>query len=253
MSKNDKKLEGKVALITGGNSGIGLATAKLFKDQGAKVIVTARSKDSFEKAQKEIGQHFDVIQADISQPSEIDSLYRQIKSKYGSLNILFANAGVALFRPTAESDTEFFDVQFNTNVRGLFYTVQKALPLLATGSTVVLNSSVVSTKGIPGAAVYSATKAAVRSFARTWTAEIPVSQVRFNVLSPGPIETPIYSKMGMPAEALKAFGEQMTAAVPAHRFGGADEMANVALFLASNDSSYICGADISADGGFSQV
>jgi NAD(P)-dependent dehydrogenase (short-subunit alcohol dehydrogenase family) len=253
MSKNDKKLEGKVALITGGNSGIGLATAKLFKDQGAKVIVTARSQDTFEKAQKEIGGHFDVIKADVSKLADLDSLYKHIKTKYGALNILFANAGVALFRPTAESDPEFFDNQFNTNVKGLYYTVQKALPLLAQGSTVVLNSSVVNAKGMPAASVYAATKAAVRSFARTWTAEIPVSQARFNVLSPGPIETPIYGKMGMPADAVKAFGDQMTAIVPAHRFGSAEEIAKVALFLACDDSSYICGADISADGGFGQV
>ncbi|MBY0554858.1 SDR family oxidoreductase [bacterium] len=253
MSKNDNKLAGKVALITGGNSGIGLATAKLFKAQGAQVIVTARSQETYEAAQKEIGQNFDVVKADISKLNEIDSLYKHIKTKYGTLNILFANAGVALFRPTTESDHDFFDNQFNTNVRGLYYTVQKALPLFANGSTVVLNSSVVAAKGVPGASVYAATKAAVRSFARTWTAEIPVAQVRFNVLSPGPIETPIYSKMGMPAEAIKAFGEQMTASVPAHRFGSADEMAKVALFLASEESSYICGADISADGGFGQV
>ncbi len=253
MSKNENKLAGKVALITGGNSGIGLATAKLFKAQGAQVIVTARSQETYEAAQKEIGQNFDVVKADISKLNEIDSLYKHIKAKYGTLNILFANAGVALFRPTTESDPDFFDNQFNTNVRGLYYTVQKALPLFAKGSTVVLNSSVVAAKGVAGASVYAATKAAVRSFARSWTAEIPVAQVRFNVLSPGPIETPIYGKMGMPAEAVKAFGEQMTASVPAHRFGSADEMAKVALFLASEESSYICGADISADGGFGQV
>jgi NAD(P)-dependent dehydrogenase (short-subunit alcohol dehydrogenase family) len=253
MSKNDKQLEGKVALITGGNSGIGLATAKLFKDQGAKVIVTARSQETFEKAQKEIGQHFDVVKADISKVADIDSLYKHIKTKYGTLNVLFANAGIALFRPTPDSDPEFFDSQFNTNVRGLYYTVQKALPLLAPGSTVVLNSSTVAAKGIPGSSVYSATKAAVRSFARTWTAEVPVDQVRFNVLSPGPIETPIYGKMGMPAEQVKAFGDHMTSIVPAHRFGSADEMAKVALFLASDASSYVCGAEITADGGFGQV
>lgn len=253
MNKTETKLKDKVALITGGNSGIGLATAKLFKEQGAQVIVTARSQETFEKAKKEIGGHFDVIKADVSQLSEIDSLYTQIKNKYGRLDILFANAGVALFRPTAETDPTFFDNQFDTNVRGLYFTVQKALPLFAKGSTVVLNSSVVNYKGMPGASVYAATKAAVRSFARSWTAEIPVEHVRFNVLSPGPIETPIYGKMGMPADAVKAFGEQMKQSVPAHRFGSSEEMAKVALFLASDDSSYICGADISADGGFGQV
>ena len=253
MSTHDKKLDGKVTLITGGNSGIGLATARLFQEHGARVIVTARSKETFDKAQKEVGEQFDVVKADISQIGEIENLYAHIKGKYGVLNILFANAGIAFFRPTAESDPDFFDHQFNTNVRGLYYTVQKALPLFARGSTVVLNASVANAKGMAGGSVYAATKAAVRSFARTWTAELPVEQVRFNVLSPGPIETPIFAKLGMPADAMKAFSEHMKAVVPAHRFGSSEEMAKVVLFLASDDSSYICGAEITADGGYGQV
>ncbi|MBY0517150.1 MAG: SDR family oxidoreductase [Bacteriovoracaceae bacterium] len=148
---------------------------------------------------------------------------------------------------------DFFDNQFNTNVKGLYFTVAKALPLLTKGSSVILNASVVSIKGMAGASVYSATKAAVRSLARSWTAEIPASHTRFNVISPGPIETPIYSKMGMPAEHLDAFAKGMIESLPIKRFGSADEMAKVALFLASEDSSYICGADIMADGGFGQI
>lgn len=247
------KLSNKVALVTGGNSGIGLATAKLFKAEGATVIITARSAETYKKAQTELGNHFDVVQTDISQLAQIDKLYTHIKNKYGKLDVLFANAGVALFAPTTEVTPEFFDNQFNTNVKGLYFTVSKALPLMSKGATVVLNASVVSTKGLAGASVYSATKAAVRSFARTWTAEIPVSDVRFNVLSPGPIDTPIYGKLGMPADQLNAFSEGMKATVPAKRFGSADEMAQVALFLASNDSSFISGADIVADGGFGQI
>lgn len=247
------RLQNKVALITGGNSGIGLATAKLFKDEGATVIITARSKETFEKAKKELGAHFDVIQADVSKILEIENLYTQIKSKYGQLDVLFANAGVAHFKPTNEVDPEFFDIQFGTNVRGLYFTVAKALPLLSKGSTVVLNASVVSQKGFPGSSVYAATKAAVRSFARSWTAEIPVEQTRFNVLSPGPIETPIYGKLGMPADQLDSFAEGMKAMVPAKRFGTGEEMAKIALFLASSDSSFIAGAEIFADGGFGQV
>ena len=243
------KLTNKVALITGGNSGIGLATAKLFKEQGAQVIITARSHDTFAKAQKEYGSHFDVVQTDVSKPEELDRLYAHIKGKYGKLDVLFANAGVALFAPTTEVTPEFFDNQFNTNVRGLYFTVSKALPLLNKGSSVVLNASVVASKGFPGASVYGATKAAVRNFARTWTAEIPVANVRFNVLSPGPIETPIYEKLGMPDDQR----HYMASTVPAKRFGSADEMAKVALFLASDDSSYIAGADIMADGGFGQI
>lgn len=247
------KLANKVALVTGGNSGIGLATAKLFKDQGAKVIITARSQKTFEQAVQEYGAVFDVVQTDVSKPAELDRLYAHIKQKYGKLDVLFANAGVALFAPTTEVTPEFFDNQFNTNVRGLYFTVAKALPILSAGSSVVLNASVVSTKGFAGGSVYAATKAAVRSFARTWTAEIPATQARFNVLSPGPIETPIYAKLGMPADHLTAFADGMKASVPAKRFGTADEMAKVALFLASDDSSFIMGADIVADGGYGQV
>lgn len=243
------KLTNKVALVTGGNSGIGLATAKLFKDEGAKVIVTARSKETFEKAQKELGSHFDVVQADISKVEDIDKLYSHIKTKYGKFDVLFANAGIANFASTVESSPEFFDNHFNTNVKGLFFTVSKALPLLNQGSTVVLTGSVVSIKGFPGSAVYSATKAAVRNFARTWTAEIPVTDVRFNVLSPGPIETPIFDKAGMPHEQK----EGMTHMLPIKRFGQPDEMAKAALFLASNDSSFVAGAELFADGGFGQV
>ena len=247
------KLKGKIALVTGGNSGIGLATAKLYKDNGAQVIITARSQDTFEKAKAEYGSVFDIVRTDISQPQELDRLYTHIKEKYGKLDVLFANAGIAKFAPTTESTPEFFDAQFSTNVRGLFFTVQKALPLLSPGSAVVLNASVAAVKGIAGSSVYSATKAAVRSFARSWTAEIPVTSVRFNVLSPGPIETPIFEKTGMSPKEVGEFTTNMAATVPIKRLGRAEEMANVALFLASEDSSYIAGADITADGGYGQV
>lgn len=243
------KLANKIALVTGGNSGIGLATAKLYKEQGAQVIITARSNETFEKAKKEFGAHFDVVQTDVSKLDDLDRLYAHIKAKYGRLDTLFANAGVALFGGTQEVTEAFFDNQFNTNVKGLFFTVQKALPLLAKGSTVVLNASVVGNKGFVGSSVYSATKAAVRNFARTWTAEIPVSQVRFNVLSPGPIDTPIFEKLGLQDEHKAG----MIATNPSKRFGRPEEMANVALFLASSDSSYVAGAEIGADGGFGQI
>lgn len=246
-------LANKIALITGGNSGIGLATAKLFKNEGATVIITARNKDTFEKAKKELGHQFEIIQTDVSDISSVNHLFNTVKEKFGNIDILFANAGIALLRPTAEVDPEFFDNHFNTNVRGLYFTVQKALPLLNKNSKVILNASVLNIKGLAGASVYSATKAAVRSFARSWTAEIPVDQVRFNVLSPGLIETPIYSKLGMPKDQLDAFATNMANSVPIKRFGSADEIAKVALFLASDNSSYIAGAEIMADGGFTQV
>lgn len=247
------KLQNKIALVTGGNSGIGLATAKLFKEQGAQVIITARSAETFAKAVSELGTHFDVVQADVSKTSDLDKLYGHIKSKYGRLDVLFANAGVAQFSPTIETTPDFFDNQFNTNVKGLYFTVQKALPILSKSSSVVLNASVVSVKGFPGSSVYSATKAAVRSFARTWTAEIPVDQVRFNVLSPGPIATPIFGKMGMDASTVDATTAHMAAQTPIKRMGRPEEMAKAALFLASEDSSYVAGAELFADGGFGQV
>ncbi len=248
-----KKLENKIALVTGGNSGIGLATAELFREQGAKVIITARTKESFEKAKNEFGDKFDIVKTDVSKLTELDNLFGHIKEKYRKLDVLFANAGVALFRPTSDSNEEFFDSQFNTNVKGLYFSVQKAIPLLSTGSSVILNASVVASKGVAGASVYAATKAAVRSLARSWTAEFLPDQIRFNVLSPGPIETPIYAKLGMPKEHLDAFAADMTSKLPARRFGTAQEMAQVALFLASKDASFINGADIAADGGFGQV
>lgn len=248
-----RKIENKIALVTGGNSGIGLATAQLFKEEGAKVIITARSKATFEKAQAELGSLFDIVQTDVSQPADLDRLYSHIKSKYGKLDILFANAGIAQFRPTSDVDSDHFDSQFNTNVKGLYFTVAKALPLLNDGSSVILNASVAANKGIAGSSVYSATKAAVRSFARSWTAEIPFNKARFNVLSPGPIETPIFNKMGMSAEQIDAFSSGIIATLPARRFGKASEMASVALFLASSDSSYLFGSDIFADGGLGQI
>ncbi len=243
------KLSNKVALVTGGNSGIGLATAKLYRDEGAQVIVTARSNETFEKAKKEYGDLFDVVQADVSKIEDLNRLYAHIKTKYGRLDVLFANAGVAQFVPTTEVTPEIFDNQFNTNVKGLYFTVAKALPILSKGSTVVLNASVVASKGFAGSSVYSATKAAVRNFARSWTAEIPVDQVRFNVLSPGPVETPIFGKMGLQDEQKQG----LASGLPIKRLARPEEMAKVALFLASDDSSYIVGAEIYADGGGAQI
>jgi NAD(P)-dependent dehydrogenase (short-subunit alcohol dehydrogenase family) len=248
-----KKLDGKITLVTGGTSGIGLATAKLFKENGATVIVTARTEASAKTAQQELGNDFEVIATDVSNLGELDRLYSKIKAKHGKLDVLFANAGVATFTPTSDVTAEHFDQQFNTNVRGLYFTVAKALNLLGNGGSVILNASALAVKGTAAGTVYSATKAAVRSFARSWTAEIPVEKTRFNVVSPGPIETPIYGKVGLSAEQVSGMSESLLAAVPAHRFGKSEEIAKVALFLASSDSSYICGADIAADGGYSQV
>ncbi len=248
-----KKLEGKIAVITGGNSGIGLATAQLFKTEGATVVVTARAKETFDKAKNELGEKFDIIQTDVARLSDIENLYKHIKTKYGKIDILFANAGIAHFLPTEQVDETFFDSQFDTNVKGLYFTVSKALPLLSQGAKIVLNSSTLSSKGLVGGSVYSGTKAAVRSFARAWAAELAPRQIRVNVVSPGPVDTPIYGKMKMSEEQMKSFATTVLNTTPLHRFASAEELARTVLFLASDDSSFMTGAELVADGGFGQV
>ena len=248
-----RRLENKIALITGGNSGIGLATAKQFKAEGATVIVTARSEESYKVAKSEIGEEFDVVKTDVTNLGELDGLFDHIKNKYGRLDVVFANAGIAKFAPLEAINEELFDSQFNTNVKGLFFTVQKAAPLLSKGASVILNSSISNTKGMPNTNIYAATKAAVRSLARTLSAELVGRGIRVNAVSPGPIDTPIYSKLGLPEEAVKDFAKQIEETTPIGRFGHADELAKVALFLASDDSSFLLGAEIVADGGISQL
>lgn len=247
------KLNGKVALVTGGNSGIGLATAKLYSEQGAKVIVTARSQETYEKAKNEIDANIDIFRADISKLDEIQSLIDYVKQKYGQIDVLFANAGIAYFSPLSDINESFFDSQFNVNVKGLFFTVQKANPILADGASIIFNTSASNTKGIAGSSVYAATKAAVRSLARTLSAELIQRGIRVNAVSPGPVETPIYSKMGMEQKQIDEFAKSIQTSTPIGRFGSPEEIASAALFLASNDSSFIVGSEIVADGGFSQL
>ena len=248
-----RKLEDKIAVITGGNSGIGLATAQVFKAEGATVVITARAKETFDLAKKELGDRFDIILTDVTRLGDIENLYKQIKSKYGKIDILFANAGIAHFLPTEQVDEAFFDSQFDTNVKGLYFTISKSLPLLSQGAKVILNASTVSTKGLPGSSVYAGTKAAVRCFARAWAAELAPRQIRVNVVSPGPVETPIYAKMKMNEEQMKDFSTMVLNSVPLHRFASAEELARSVLFLASDDSSFMTGAELVADGGFGQV
>ena len=252
-SPQSRKLVGKIALVTGGNSGIGLASAKLFVEHGAKVIVTARSSESFAEAKKEFGTVLDIVQCDVSDLAALDSLYAYIKQKYQRLDVVFANAGIAEFRPTAETDEAMFYRMMNTNVKGVYFTVAKALPLLSEGSSVLLNGSGIADKGVPGSSVYASTKAALRSFVRTWTAEISPAKTRFNVLSPGLTETPSMRRRGLNEEQVSAARAAFASKIPAKRTAASEEMASVALFLASSDSSYVCGADIVADGGYSQV
>ena len=248
------KLDGKIALVTGGNSGIGLATAKRFVAEGAYVYITGRRQSSLDDAVKEIGSNVTAVQGDVAKLSDLDRLYAVIGDQKGRLDIVFANAGGGEFATLGNYTEEHFDKTFNSNVKGLVFTVQKALPLLPDGAAVVLNASVVSVKGTPAFGVYSATKAAVRSFARTWTNELKDRHIRVNVVSPGPIDTPAISGLvGNDAEQEKQFKAGMAAAVPLGRVGHSDEIAKAVVFLASADSSYVAGVELFVDGGMVQV
>ncbi len=247
------KLQGKVALITGGTTGIGLATAKLFQQEGAQVIITGRSAGTLTEAQAELGPQAVVIQSDTRKLDDIAKLIEQVRVKFGRIDVLFANAGVAKFASADQSNEAFFDEQFDINVKGLYFTVQQALPLIPQGGAIVLNASVVSRKGFAGTSVYSATKAAVRSFGRTLATELATRGIRVNTVSPGPIATPIYAKLGMPAAATQEFEKSMEQSVALKRFGQADEVAQAVLFLSSAESSYVVGTEIFVDGGLAEL
>ncbi|MEM8639386.1 MAG: glucose 1-dehydrogenase [Cyanobacteria bacterium P01_G01_bin.54] len=248
-----QKLPDKIALVTGGNSGIGLATAKAYATQGATVIITGRNQAALDQAVAEIGGNSDSVQGDVSNPADLDRLYRVIKDKHGRIDILFANAGIAEFAPIEAVSENFFDRHFDINVKGLFFTVQKALPLMNKGGSIILNASIVGTKGFENFSVYSASKAAVRSFARTWATDLAPRGIRVNAISPGPIETPLYGKLGLTEEQVQQLGAATVSQVPLARFGKASEIADAALFLASSDSSYITGVELPVDGGIAQV
>lgn len=243
------RLENKVAVITGGNSGIGLATARLFKAEGAKVIITARNAKRLAETKAELGDEFEILQADVANIDELDSFFSQIGEKYGKIDTLFLNAGVALFAPLEALDEATFDKLYNINVKGVFFGVQKALPYLKEGSSVILNTSIANQVGMPNSSAYGATKAAVRSLARTLSGELIGRGIRVNAVSPGPIETPIYGKMGLPEEAVNELAAGIISQVPLGRFGRADEVAQTALFFASDSSSFIVGAELEVDGG----
>jgi NAD(P)-dependent dehydrogenase (short-subunit alcohol dehydrogenase family) len=247
------KLEEKIALITGGNSGIGLATAKQFVNEGAYVFITGRRDAELARAVKEIGGNVTGVQGDASNLDDLDRLFAQIKREKGRLDIVFANAGVAKYAPLGSITEELYDSIFDINVKGLLFTVQKALPLLPDGASIILNASIVASKGFSSNSVYSATKAAVRSFARTWTTDLKDRRIRVNAVSPGSIDTPGLSDL----LALSEVGEQrkkmIGSSVPLGRFGTPDEIAKAVVFLASDDSSYITGTELFVDGGIAQV
>ena len=247
------KLENKVTVITGGNSGIGLATAKLFSKEGAKVVITGRRQDVVEAAAKEIGGGAVGITNDTSNMTDIDNLYQEIEKLHGKIDVLFLNAGVATFAPIDYVTEEMFDNQFNINVKGLYFNIQKALPLMKSGGSIILTTSAADQTGSPNTSVYSASKAAVRSLARTLSGELLAKGIRVNSIAPGPIETPIFDKLGMAEEMLNQVKEQFAGMVPMKRFGTADELAKGALFLASDVSSYIAGIDLAVDGGLVSI
>lgn len=249
-----KKLEGKIAVITGGNSGIGLSTAKRFIAEGASVVITGRRQSEMDSALKEINSPKAIgVQGDVSKLADLDRLYETVKSKFGHIDIVFANAGLGSLAPIGHISEEHFDLTFDVNVKGLLFTVQKALPLMKDGGSIILNSSVAGTKGMAAFSVYSATKAAVRSFARSWTTDLKDRKIRVNAISPGPIATPIFGKMGLSQEQQEQFGANIVQQVPMGRIGNPDEIASAAVFLASDDSSFISGIELTVDGGLAQV
>lgn len=247
------KLEGKIALITGGNSGIGLATAKQFVKEGAYVFITARRDAELAAAVKEIGRNATGIRGDVSNLGDLDRLFAQIKNDKGKLDIVFANAGIAKYAPLGAITEEIYDSIFNINVKGLLFTVQKALPLMSDGAAIILNASIVASKGLAANSVYSATKAAVRSFARTWTTDLKTRRIRVNAVSPGSTDTPGLSDLLASSEVGEQRKKMIANAVPLGRFGTPDEIAKAVVFLASDDASYIAGTELFVDGGFAQV
>jgi NAD(P)-dependent dehydrogenase (short-subunit alcohol dehydrogenase family) len=247
------KLEGKIALVTGGSSGIGLATAQQFVKEGAHVYITGRRQSELDKAVKAIGKRVTAVRADASKLADLDRLFAQIKEEKGRLDVVFANAGGGSLAPLGSITEEHYDQTFNTNVKGLLFTVQKALPLIPDGGSIILNASIVSIKGMPAFSVYSATKAAVRSFARGWTNDLKDRKIRVNVISPGPIDTPILDGLGDSEEQRKGIKDHLTSLIPLGRMGRPEEIGKAALFLASEDSSFIAGVELFVDGGTAQV
>jgi len=247
------KLEGKIAVITGGSSGIGLATAKRFVSEGANVFIFGRRQNEIDAGVSKIGKNVIGIQGDVSNLADLDRLFDVVKDQKGHLDILFANAGIAQFAPLGEISEKHFDKIFRINVKGLLFTVQKALPILEDGGSIILNASIGSSKGVGGTSVYSATKAAVRSFARTWTVDLRDRKIRVNAISPGPIDTPIFSNITQNEEQSELFKKNIVNAVPMKRMGSPDEIAKVVSFLASDDSSYVTGIELFVDGGLAQI
>ena len=249
-----QRFVGKVALVTGGSSGLGLATAKQFANEGAEVFITGRRQEELDQAVGQIGHGAAGVQGDISNMADLDRLYAVIKERAGCLDVLFANAGGGEFAPLGQITEAHVDKWLAINVKGTLFTVQKALPLMPDGASIILNGSMVSRKGIPAFGVYAATKAALRSFARTWSVDLRDRKIRVNVVAPGTVVTPAYkNQLGMTDDQIKQFEAQAAAATPLGRAGTPDEIAKAVLFLASDDSSFVTGIELFVDGGAAQI
>ena len=250
-----EKLEGKVAVITGGSSGIGLATAQQFISDGAYVFIAGRRQSELDAAVKQIGKNNNVtgVQGDVSNLADLDRLYATVKQQKGHIDILFANAGIIELAPLGAITESHFDKIFNINVKGLLFTVQKALPLFQDGGSIILTASNASSKGFETSTVYSATKAAIRSFARTWTVDLKHRKIRVNAISPGPIDTTIFNSAVQTEEESEQIKASLVASVPMGRMGSPDEIAKAVSFLASDDSSYVTGIELFVDGGMAQI
>ena len=248
-----KRLEGKIAVVTGGNSGIGLATAKRFLDEGARVAISGRNQKTLDEAVQKLGKEVLGVKADTAKLEEIEKFLTTVNRKFGKIDVLFINAGVAKFAPLTETPETLFDEQFDINIKGAYFTIQKAVSHLNDGASIILNTSVAGQTGTPGTSAYSATKAALRSLARTAAAELSDRGIRVNTVAPGPIVTPIFGRTGLPQQVIDDWAKDLLGKVPMRRFGQPEEVAGAVAFLASSDSSYVTGVEINVDGGLGQI